>query len=351
MLKVVASASVLAVFTIAGAQSQAPGTSGDQQHSFIDAQRTRSRLTRVVNVPKVRDQLLQAVAKGYEVQWIAASSSSVNLLLTRGAEPASHLLVAMSSEGAFLKELNEAASQGFRVVVPDGIKAFEESGGFGRQTTWVGVLVKRPGASPVKYSLVKGNREGEQALAAAAATGRTLVAILGRQGMTAANTLLFFEETEHDRVLPTGSGPKEYRIVATARTSAMQDDLSEAAAAGFRVIGAGFGNMTVVMERDRASPMEPVEYQLIAITRVETAINELQTAGAEGFHVVAASENGPEAVFVLHRRPGAPERFEYRLIRLQESTADQALIDAEGDGYRIVRLLNDLILLQRRSHP
>lgn len=84
---------------------------------------------------------------------------------------------------------------------------------------WMGVLVRRPGASPVKYSLVKGNREGEQALAAAAGAGRTLVGILGRQGLVAAKTLLFFEESEHARVLPTGSLAKEYRIVATARTS------------------------------------------------------------------------------------------------------------------------------------
>jgi hypothetical protein len=83
--------------------------------------------------------------------------------------------------------------------------------------------------------------------------------------------------------------------------------------------------------------------------RIETALSELQAAGAEGFRVTAVSEHGPEGVFVLSRRPATPERFEYQLIRLQESTANQTLVDAEADGYRMIRLLNDVIVLERQS--
>jgi len=334
---------------LAGAGAQAPAPPGEQQYLFIDAQSTRSKLTRTINLSKIRDRLMAAVAKGYDVQFLAEFSSSVDLLLRRGGAGAgSHHIVVTSREGAFIDELNQAASQGFRVV-PEGIKAFEEAGSFGDQTTWIAVLVKQPDAQRIKYSVVKGTKEGEEALANSATAGRALVGILGRQGMVAANTLLFFEEKEARTGGPPLAVERQYRIVATARTEAMQNDLAKAAAEGLQVVGAGFGYMTVVLARERGSAVTPIEHRVIAMIRIETALSELQAAGAEGFRVTAVSEHGPEGVFVLSRRPATPERFEYQLIRLQESTANQTLVDAEADGYRMIRLLNDVIVLERQS--
>ena len=153
-----------------------------------------------------------------------------------------------------------------------------------------------------RFSVVKGTKEGEKALANSTTTGRALVGILGRQGLVAANTLLFFEESVEPGVPPV-SEQREYRIVTAARTSAMQNDLTEAAAEGFRVIGAGFGYMTAVMAREGGSPPTPIEYRLIGMTRVETGVEELQAAGAEGFRVAAMSEHGQEGVFILHQHP------------------------------------------------
>ena len=347
MFRLATSICLLAVMLSgAGAQSLA---SGDQPYLFIDAQSTRSKLTRTINLSKVRDRLMDAVAKGYGVQFLAEFSSSVDLLLKRGGAGAgSHHMVVTSRESAFLKELNESASQGFRVV-PEGIKAFDEGGSFGDQTTWVAVLMKQPDAPRIKYSVVKGAKEGEEALAKSATAGRALVGILGRQGMVAANTLLFFEEREAPTGVPPVAEERQYRIVATARTEAMQKDLTKAAAEGFQVIGAGFGYMTVVLARERGSAVTPIEHRVIAMIRSETAMSELQAAGTEGFRVTAVSEHGPESVFVLSRRPATSERFEYQLIRLQESTANQTLVDAEADGYCMIRLLNDVILLERQS--
>ena len=53
-------------------------------------------------------------------------------------------------------------------------------------------------------------------------------------------------------------------------------------------------------------------------------------------------------MFILHRTPGTSERFDYRVIRLEEATANQTLIDAEAGGYRIITLLNDLVILERQ---
>ena len=339
---------VIAVM-LSGAGAQSPAPPGDQQYLFIDAQSTRSKLTRTINLSKVRDRFMDAVSKGYDVQFLAEFSSSVDLLLRRGGAGAgSHHMVVTSREGAFLNELNQAASQGFRVV-PEGIKAFEEGGSFGDQTTWIAVLMKQPDAPRIKYSVVKGTKEGEEALANSAAAGRALVGILGRQGMVAANTLLFFEEREARTGVPPVAEERQYRIIATARTDAMQKDLTKAAAERFQVIGVGFGYMTVVLARERGSAVTPIEHRVIAMIRSETAISEVQAAGAEGFRVTAISEHGQEGVFVLSRRPATSERFDYQFVRLQESTANQTLVDAETDGYCMIRLLNDLIVLERQS--
>ena len=164
----------------------------------------------MVNLSKVRERLVDAVEKGYGVHFVAGLSSSANLLLKRpDAGASSYRMVATSSESAFLKELNQAASQGFRVV-PGGIKAFEEGGNFGNQTTWIAVLRKQSDTPRTKYSVVKGTTEGEAALASSTTTGRALVGILGRQGLVAANTLLFFEESDEPRVPPV-SEQREYR--------------------------------------------------------------------------------------------------------------------------------------------
>lgn len=330
---------------LAGTAAQTPGVPGDQQYLFIDAQTTRSRLTRTTNLERVRARLMDAADKGYGVQFLAGFSSSANLLLTRGGRgPASYRMVTSPRESAFLNELNQAASQGFRVV-PEGIKVFEEGGPLGNQTNWLAVLLKQSDTSQVKYSVVKGTKEGEEALANSTAAGRALVGIIGRQGLVAANTLLFFEESAGG-VPP--SQRRDYRIVATARTSSLEKDLTEAAAEGFRVIGAGFGYLTVVMAREPGSTPTPLEYRVIAMIRVATAVKELQAAGAEGFRIASISENGPEGVFILHRSPRTADRFEYELIALQEATASQTLVKAAAAGYRMIHLLNDLVVLERQ---
>ena len=79
------------------------------------------------------------------------------------------------------------------------------------------------------------------------AAGRTPVGVVGRQGMAAANTVLFFEEIEGAQRETSESQQAEYRVVSAARTSAMQEDPAAAAAEGFRVIAAGSGYMTVIM--------------------------------------------------------------------------------------------------------
>jgi hypothetical protein len=307
---------------------------------LIDAAQTRSRILRMTNFSKIRDRLAEAGNQGYGFVSLAGSSSSANVLLKRdGAGPRTYRLLFDGREGGFIKNLNKAASEGFRVI-PGTIKAFEEGG----ETMWMAVVEPAPDATRVTYVVVKGTDEGEKALDGASAAGRSLVGILGRIGMTSAKTLLFFEQHAPG---PSTEPAPVHRIIANARTSTTEKDVIDAAAGGFRLLGAGFGYMSIVMSRAHDAANEPVDYRLLAMIRVETAVDELNQAGGQGFRLTAMSENGEEGVMVLHRKHGTVDHFEYRLLRLEEDTANKTLLDAEADGYRIAQLFSDLVVLER----
>jgi hypothetical protein len=335
-------AMVMLMLMASGGRALQPPATTEQQYVLLDAEQSRSRFVRTVNVSRTGDRLREVAEQGYTLQLMSASSRSLNMLLKRVAGPSvEHRLVAESSEGALVAELNMGVAE----VVAGSIKALDETSMGSSKTTWVAVLGKQSPPARVTYSVVKGRKKAESALSDSSTSGRALVGVVGRQGMTGANIVLFFEQTQG----PARESPEphaEYRILSAARTSAMQNDLAVAAAQGFRVIAAGSGYMTAVMARDPRAAIQPLEYRLLATQRVATSVKELQAAGAEGFRVVATTEHGPEVVFIAERTPGARERYRYEIVTLQADNADKTLREAEGDGYRAVRLLDDLALLE-----
>lgn len=76
--KLAAPVCVLIGVMLSGVWAQTPPVSSDQQYLFIDGQSTRSRLTRTVNLSRVRERLTDAGDKGYGVHFVARFSSSVN---------------------------------------------------------------------------------------------------------------------------------------------------------------------------------------------------------------------------------------------------------------------------------
>ncbi|HXW03588.1 MAG TPA: hypothetical protein VD833_00025 [Vicinamibacterales bacterium] len=339
-------ASLLIVPAVSG--KQAPALSNNQHYVLIDAENTRSRILRKINLSKLRERLRDAADSGYSLRFMSSSSRSLNMLLKRAAGTSgNYRLVAESGERGLINELNNATAEGFRVL-PETIKALDETSMGTTETTWIAVLAKQSDAPRVRYSMIKGRKDAELALASSSTTERTLVGVVGREGMLGANTVLFFEEIEGAKRDVPESQQLEYRVVATARTSAMQSDLAAAAAEGFRVITAG-SYMTAVLARERGATPKPFEYRVLAAQRVATSVQELQAAGAVGFRVVATSQNASEAVFIVERHAGTSERFDYDILGLQEANANKKLVGAEGHGYRIVRLLDDLVLLERQQ--
>ena len=117
----------------------------------------------------------------------------------------------------------------------------------------------------------------------------------------------------------------EYRVLATSKTSTMQKEMQEAAAAGFRygdVMGGdtafGGSEVVVIMHRDgsvvailertvEAPNATKYEYRLVATKKTSTMQKELGEAGDQGFEFVGMTVaktlvGGDEVVAIVRRK-------------------------------------------------
>jgi hypothetical protein len=108
-------------------------------------------------------------------------------------------------------------------------------------------------------------------------------------------------------------GNKQYKLLATSRTSTMQKELQQAGDEGFDFCGqtvfqSAFGGkeVSVILERDASSPKRRIEYKLLATTRTSTMEKELKEAGDAGFEFLevmigSTAMGGKEVISVLRR--------------------------------------------------
>ncbi len=141
----------------------------------------------------------------------------------------------------------------------------------------------------------------------------------------------------------------EHRVLATRRTSTMENELNEAAEAGFRfqaVMGgetAFGGNEVVVVLSRGATTQGRYAYKLLATQKTSTMQKELQEAADQGFHyrgqtVFSTRFGGKEVVVILERDKDAePQSFEYKLFATTKtSTLEKELQAAGSAGYDLV---------------
>jgi hypothetical protein len=91
----------------------------------------------------------------------------------------------------------------------------------------------------------------------------------------------------------TGQEQRSYKLLATSKTSTLEKEMQLAAANGFEYKGqtifesaiAG-REVSVIMERDKSSTAKPGTYKLLATSRTSTMEKELAEAGVDGFVVV-----------------------------------------------------------------
>ena len=136
-----------------------------------------------------------------------------------------------------------------------------------------------------------------------------------------------------------------YLLLATGRTSIMQKELSEASAAGYRVLGGcrtGGGEFTMLLEKV-AQPPEVYQYLLLATTRTSTMQKELDDAAAQGFHLLrhAMMGSGSETMMVLEKAPGPrPSPSQYLLLATDlTGTLQKELGQAADQGYEVVGMV------------
>jgi hypothetical protein len=165
----------------------------------------------------------------------------------------------------------------------------------------------------------------------------------------------------------------EYRVLATNKTSTMEKEMQEAAAAGFRYGGTmggetAFGGNEVVVVMSKVGAAAPrYEYRLLATTKTSTMQRELQEAAAAGFEyrgqsVFSSMFGGKEVVVILERdrETTTRNRWEYRLLATSKtSTMQRELADTGAQGFEFVGLTvgstamggSELVTITRRKAP
>ena len=163
----------------------------------------------------------------------------------------------------------------------------------------------------------------------------------------------------------------EYRVLATNKTSTMEKEMRDAAAAGFRFGGtmggdtAFGGNEVVVLMTRAGGAAQRYEYRLLATSKTSTMQRELQEAAAAGFEyrgqsVFTSMFGGKEVVVILERdREAAGKgRWEYRLLATSKtSTMQRELSDIGADGFEYVGMTvgstamggSELVTITRRK--
>ena len=162
---------------------------------------------------------------------------------------------------------------------------------------------------------------------------------------------------------------RSYKVLATSKTSTMQQEMQAAGQAGFRFVtvmggetAAGGKEVVVLMERT-SGPATRYEYRLLATLKTSTLEKELQRAADAGWQAVGqtvfqSAFGGKETAGILERNPDEPApRFEYKLIATSKtSTLEKELREAVEQGYEAVGMTvgktalggDELVVIVRR---
>lgn len=154
---------------------------------------------------------------------------------------------------------------------------------------------------------------------------------------------------------------QKYLLLATKKTSTMQQELDEAASLGFRVLTGSPTSgteMAIFLERVTEFP-DVYTYKLLATNRTSTMHKELNEEGAKGFRllpttVIAKSQmfGGVEIVVLLEKAPNAEKKYEYRLLATSRtSTLQKEVTEAREAGFELVGMVSrgEHIVVMERS--
>lgn len=160
----------------------------------------------------------------------------------------------------------------------------------------------------------------------------------------------------------TPAGEDRYKLLVTIRTSTMEKEVNEAAAQGYRILVGGptrSSLMAVFMERV-ATAAAPYKYRLLATARTSTLQKELSEAADGGYRLIpstmvfkASSGLGEvEVVLLVELAPTGAKRYEYKLLETnRDSTLQKETAEAEAAGFVVVGMVirNQYIVILERE--
>ncbi len=195
-------------------------------------------------------------------------------------------------------------------------------------------------------------------------SGTLCVAVLAAAGLGHAR---LGDGTEAIQATPT----VEYQLLATTKTSTMEEELNEAAEHGFRFDGVmggetAVGGDEVVAIMSKVSGATPGRYlyRLLATSKTSTMQRELQEAADEGFlyrgqTVFESFFGGQEVVAILERDKDAlAVDHEYKLLATSRtSTMQKELTEVGEEGFAFVGMTvgdtamggSELVVITRRA--
>ena len=166
------------------------------------------------------------------------------------------------------------------------------------------------GQEPIEYKLLATNKTStmEKEMNAAATEGFRFEGTMGGETAGGGNEIVVIvsrrDSSKGERL--------QYKLLATNKTSTMQKELTDAGAQGFSYVGqsiydSAFGGREVVVILERNDKVKTTyEYKLQATSRTSTMQKELNLVGRDGFQfcgitVAETSFGGREVVSIMRR--------------------------------------------------
>ena len=166
-------------------------------------------------------------------------------------------------------------------------------------------------------------------------------------------------------------GQADVKVLATNKTSTMEKEMNEAAAAGYRfaaVMGGetSIGGAEVVVVMTRAADGKAFfHYKLLATSKTSTMQKEIQESGDAGYEykgqtVFKSAFGGKEVATIVERDTTVqkPTRYEYRVLATKKtSTVQKEIGDAAAAGFQFVGMTvadtaiggNEIVAIMRRA--
>ena len=233
-----------------------------------------------------------------------------------------YLVLSTARHSTLEKELKEAVAAGYQPIMGDA--AYK-----------ILLLEKKPESTPQREFIAVENLH--RGLKDAAGEGfRVIPTTVGIHEYSLAGVV---EKAPGSRI------HYEYLVLQPARTSSLQKDILEAAAQGYRPVAfAAAAGHAVVMERPAGLTAQPKSesatsgppYLLLATSRSSTLQNELNAAVDKGYHVLLGT-GGREIFLLLEKREANSPVPEYLVVATARSgTLEEEINQAVQRGFRLL---------------